>query len=349
GSGLVSPAESQASSSDIPSSLASRGDSGIGLLSSLESQDSAGIQSSSASRIDSDTGCLSPTGSQAPPLYWDSTRLISVQCCEDISETLNFITQELEKWQKQTSDFHRGITVYLFTDVRREWGNALFQAIDEEFRVRKTWDSQARTLSLKMPTQGHDIAQKWVINSVVDWKDDAIISKEEWRGLKIGFGTTLKLPTSLFPKFQKEPDIYIRPYDSDSEFLPPIAFEVGWSETAPRLKDDVRILLEGGGGHIRVVIVIDWCLQKDGLTVTGKVDLWRRGLDGRPIHEQSEDIYPVPKLLRGQVQNLGVTLDDLFLTTLRANQDPKRIAYFDIGQLREEADKVFKELELKTA
>lgn len=139
-----------------------------------------------------------------------------------------------------------------------------------------------------MPTQGHDIAQKWVINTVVDWKDDGIISKEEWRGLKIGFGTTLKLPTSPFPKFQKEPDIYIRPYDSDSEFLPPIAFQVGWSETAPRLKDDVRILLEGGGGHIRVVIVIDWYLRKDGLTVTGKVDLWRRGLDGQPIHEQSE-------------------------------------------------------------
>ncbi|KAJ5488586.1 hypothetical protein N7539_003476 [Penicillium diatomitis] len=292
------------------------------------------IPLASASRLNSLGGV-----SQTRPLYWDSTRVNSVQRYQDISETLSFITLELEKWQQQTSDFLRGITVYLFTDVRREWGNALFQAIDERFRVRKTWDSQARTLSLKMPTQGHDIAQKWVINSVVDWKDDGIISKEEWRGLKIGFGTTLKLPMSPFPKFQKEPDIYIRPYDSDSEFLPPIAFEIGWSENASRLKDDVRILLEGGGGHIRVVIVIDWYLQKDGLTVTGKVDLWRRGLDGHPIHEQSEDIYPVPRLLRGQGQRLGVTLDDIFLTTLRANQDPKTIVYFDIGQLREEADK----------
>ena len=139
-----------------------------------------------------------------------------------------------------------------------------------------------------MPTQGHDIAQKWVINSVVDWKDEGIISKEEWEGLKIGFGTTLKLPTSSFSKSQKEPDIYIRPFGSDSGFLPPVAFEVGWSESASRLRENVRILLEGGAGHIQVVIVIDWYLQKDGLTVTGKADLWRRGSDGHPVHEQSE-------------------------------------------------------------
>lgn len=108
-----------------------------------------------------------------------------------------------------------------------------------------------------MPTQGHDIAQKWVINSVVDWKDDGIISKEQWRSLKIGFGTTLQLPISPFPKSRKEPDVCIRPYDSDLKFLPLIAFEVRWSETAPRLKDDVRILLKGGGAYTRVVIMID--------------------------------------------------------------------------------------------
>ncbi|CAI7636567.1 unnamed protein product [Penicillium viridicatum] len=90
----------------------------------------------SASRVDSGTGFLSQTDSQAPPLYWDSTRVISVQRYQDISETLNFITQEIEKWQQQTSDFHRGITVYLFTDVRREWGDAIFEAVDEAFRVR---------------------------------------------------------------------------------------------------------------------------------------------------------------------------------------------------------------------
>ncbi|KAJ5185832.1 hypothetical protein N7491_006298 [Penicillium cf. griseofulvum] len=44
-----------------------------------------------------------------------------------------------------------------------------------------------------MPTQGHHIAQKWVMNSVVDWKNNGLVSKEEWRGLNTGFGTTLKL------------------------------------------------------------------------------------------------------------------------------------------------------------
>lgn len=60
----------------------------------------------------------------------------SVERYQNISETLKFITLELEKWQQQTSDFLHGITVYVFTDVRREWADTLFQAIDEKSRVR---------------------------------------------------------------------------------------------------------------------------------------------------------------------------------------------------------------------
>ncbi|GLI74321.1 hypothetical protein PoHVEF18_002558 [Penicillium ochrochloron] len=303
----------------------------------------------SASRVDSATGYLARSDLQAPPTRWDSTRVISVPHYQDISEALHFITQELYKWQQQTSNFHREVTVYIFTDVCHEWGDALFEALDKEFRFRKTWDSQAQTLSLKMPIEGHDITQKWVINSVVNWMNDGIISKEEWKALKVGFGTTLKLPMAPFPNSQKEPDIYIRPYNSDSKFLPPIAFEVGWSVPAQKLEDDVRILLEGGNGHIRAVIVVDWCLQNDGVTVTGKVDLWGRGSDGQPVHEKSEDIYPVPTLLRGQVQRFEFTLDDVFTNTLRPEQDPTTIVYFDVEHLREEAEKVFKELKLKTA
>jgi hypothetical protein len=84
----------------------------------------------------------------------------------------------------------------------------------------------------------------------VDWKDKGTISQKDWKALKIGFETTVKLPTSPFVKFRKEPDIYIRPYNSGSKFLPPIAFEVGWTETTSKLYDDVRTLLEGGNGHI---------------------------------------------------------------------------------------------------
>jgi hypothetical protein len=61
--------------------------------------------------------------------------VISVQHYHDLSETLKFMTQELEKWQ-QISDFYRGVTVYIFTGIRPEWGDALFEAIDKGFGVR---------------------------------------------------------------------------------------------------------------------------------------------------------------------------------------------------------------------
>jgi hypothetical protein len=90
----------------------------------------------SASRVDSATGYLARSDLQAPPTRWDSTQVISVPHYQDISEALHFITQELYKWQQQTSNFHREVTVYIFTDVCHEWGDALFEALDKEFRFR---------------------------------------------------------------------------------------------------------------------------------------------------------------------------------------------------------------------
>jgi hypothetical protein len=63
----------------------------------------------------------------------------------------------------------------------------------------------------------------------------------------------------------------------------------------------------------------------------------------------SYDIYPVPTLLRGQVQRFEFTLDDVFTNTLLPEQVPTTIVYFDVEHLREEAESVFKELKHKTA
>lgn len=87
-----------------------------------------------------------------------------------------------------------------------------------------------------MPIDGHDIAQQWVINSVVSWMNNGILSKEEWRGLIIGFGTTLELHISPFLKSQKEPDIYIWPYNSGFKVPFPDCFQSRMVSTCPEAR-----------------------------------------------------------------------------------------------------------------
>lgn len=136
-SSVVSPSESQSSSSGLQSSLASCAHtSSTAVTSPPDSEDLASIQLSLASPVDSATGYLARTDLQAPSTRWESTRVISVPHCQDISEAQQFITQELYKWQQQTPDFHRGVTVYIFTDIYHEWGDALFEALDKEFQFR---------------------------------------------------------------------------------------------------------------------------------------------------------------------------------------------------------------------
>jgi hypothetical protein len=137
-----------------------------------------------------------------------------------------------------------------------------------------------------MPGEGYDCVQQWLFNSRSRWVKDGLIDWDEHDLLEVRVGTTIELPASPFTKSQKQPDFFFRP--KDKQLLPTIAVEVGWSESAPNLQKDMELLLRGGGGAIKVVIVLNWRVRRHRTVVAGTVDVWRLDQNGQPVIEQSE-------------------------------------------------------------
>ncbi|OOQ81800.1 hypothetical protein PEBR_43229 [Penicillium brasilianum] len=265
---------------------------------------------------------------------------------ESESKFLHFVIQELEIWhQKNLSSPEPGHTVYQFTHLPISLGELLFTEIDKRFRLRQTWNTNSRTLRVKMPGEGHDCVQRWLTKSCSRWVRSGLIDWNEYDNLDAGVGTDIKLPTSPFAKSCKQPDFFLRP--KDDELLPTIAVEVGWSQSAPALREDMELLLRGGGGAVDVVILVNWKIRQQGTVVAGTVEAWRLDQNGQPTMTQSEEIFPIPN--PAQTQRLGVTRRELFESILRPGRNPNEILYFDIDLLRSEASYTFRLINLSPA
>ncbi|KAJ5363727.1 uncharacterized protein N7496_009440 [Penicillium cataractarum] len=300
---------------------------------------------------DSGVELISPTDLQSSksslPESWELTAVISAKKYNLSYESLlRFVLGELKKWTLKESDLSRSdltreVAVYYFTEIPSE-----FNPSEADFS-RITWDSKFAILRVKMPTEGHDLAQTWIQHSLyLEWMERTkTISPHEASLLQVQVGTTLELPTSPFTKSKKQPDCFLRPLGSSS--LPPIVLEVGWSESRPRLIEDMELLLQGGGGQIQVVILINWSLRQNKTKVAGTVELWRLGQNGQPSLQQSESIFPSPNTL--QPQHLEVTFGEVFQSQLLPSRNSSDKLYLDIDLLSDIAVQTFQPLRLSPA
>ncbi|KAJ5922752.1 hypothetical protein N7516_010455 [Penicillium verrucosum] len=77
----------------------------------------------------------------------------------------------------------------------------------------------------------------------------------------------------------KEPDFL---FMIRGRLLPTVAVECGWSESMPRLHNDLNILMVGGNGDIKVVIIIKWS-KLTGNRVSGVAELYKCDRNGIPV------------------------------------------------------------------
>jgi aryl carrier-like protein len=69
--------------------------------------------------------------------------------------------------------------------------------------------------------------------------------------------------------------------------LPTLVAGSGWSESKEQLHNDMNLLLVGGNGSVKIVIIIKWTKLQGG-RVSGTVELFMRDRNGMPRLEQSE-------------------------------------------------------------
>lgn len=96
--------------------------------------------------------------------------------------------------------------------------------------------------------------------------------------------TALKFSSGPYASSRKEPDMFIRVRD---HYLPHVVFESGWSESMSAIDNDIKLLLLGGNGHIKVVILLKW-RRVQNVYVSGVVELYKRDRTGTPTLEQQE-------------------------------------------------------------
>ena len=131
----------------------------------------------------------------------------------------------------------------------------------------------------------------------------------------------------------KEPDFYIWPRRAQP--LPSIALECAWSERRPDLNRDRDLWLTGGAPHTRVVFIVDFKPMPSGSNrVWGVVEVWRL-INGQPVQEQAEIIFPAPTpASAAAAQEIVVSRQDLLGSALPTGRSGAATYSMKIDRLR---------------
>ncbi|KAL2001959.1 hypothetical protein VTN02DRAFT_937 [Thermoascus thermophilus] len=140
-----------------------------------------------------------------------------------------------------------------------------------------------------------------------------------------------------------EPDFFFQVND---QILPTLVVESGWSESKEQLHDDMNLLLVGGNGAVKVVILVTWTKLQGG-RVSGHVELFMRDQHDMPRLEQSETVFPRPTTAGSQ--RLGIRRSDLFGPALLAGRNGNDVLYLDVERLRDHATRALGFMDLVPA
>ncbi|KAJ9238589.1 hypothetical protein DTO169E5_4789 [Paecilomyces variotii] len=240
----------------------------------------------------------------------------------------------------QVKEYHE----FVFIDVPSSWGEAVLQLIDESIPSRKSYNTITHTLRIRVVfTWIHDCVQGWLTKQLVEWLLNGDITREEELLLHPGVGTTLHFTTGPYSGSRKEPDLFFQVND---HILPTLVVECGWSDSKGRIYDDMNLLLVGGNGSIKIVIIVKWAKLR-GSRVSGTVELFMRDRNDIPILKQIETVFPRPTTTN--LQRLEIRRGDLFGDALLAGRNRNDILYLDVERLRDHATRSLRFMNLVPA
>lgn len=75
---------------------------------------------------------------------------------------------------------------------------------------------------------------------------------------------------SFLPSYassRKEPNLKYRP---GNQRFPSIVMETGWSESIPRIRDDINVWLLGGKEFVKAVLIVEWHRIRDSDAIGGE-------------------------------------------------------------------------------
>ncbi|GAD91588.1 conserved hypothetical protein [Paecilomyces variotii No. 5] len=270
---------------------------------------------------------MAPLREHQPP-QGDSSLTYTPQHC---FLATNFTSQEEfcnHALQTVISASHHQEVVY--TRVPLAWGEAVFEHLDEKVSARKHFNTETRTLWMRiMPTELHDCHQEWMRDEMSLWQSQGLLTVAEMHYLKPRVGTTIKFQYAPYSGSQKEPDFLLRP---NNQRHPVLVIESGWSESIPRLMDDMNLWLLGARGTVMMVIILKWQTISNTNQVRGFAEVYTLNSNGIPIMRQREPIYPVSPT--AHAQEIRLTRHMLFGNAISPDRDPNDVLPLKFDCLR---------------
>ncbi|KAE8380910.1 hypothetical protein BDV26DRAFT_115638 [Aspergillus bertholletiae] len=229
----------------------------------------------------------------------------------------------------------RGFIELVFESIPPEQGSLICHSLRESSvcearNARINFNSCTGTLWVRvMPTELHDVHQRWINYCRSRWTREGLTTEDEDRLIDVGVGTTFDAFTGKYTHSSKEPDLFLRP---DTNHLPLIVVESGWSESWPRLHADKDLWLYGST-EVNMVVLLKWSKLSRNRG-KGNLEVWTRNpAGGLTMHKKSIFPEPIPALDRG-TDVLQFTKLDLFGQQMIAGQDPNAVLPLDLFHLR---------------
>ncbi|CAP92729.1 hypothetical protein EN45_105170 [Penicillium chrysogenum] len=247
--------------------------------------------------------------------------LITQRSCADFQDLESF--KDCLASIAQVKEHHE----FVLLDIPRDWADIVFEVLDEVVSARKMYNSRTDVLRvLTMPTAIQNCIQPWLYNQLFNWGITGAITPSEENMIHGEAGTK---PDFLF---------MIR-----GRLLPTVAVESGWSDPMPRLQDDLNMLLVGGDGSIKVVIIIKWSRHAPN-RVSGVAELYKCDRNGIPVRDQREVIFPHNPTTGNQ--QLVIKRRDLLGS---GHGNPAGSLFFDLDLLRDFASRALGRMNLVPA
>ncbi|KAL4915114.1 hypothetical protein BDW62DRAFT_189276 [Aspergillus aurantiobrunneus] len=89
-----------------------------------------------------------------------------------------------------------------------------------------------------------------------------------------------------------------------------LVVDVGWSESTPRMLDDMNLWLVGED-TVLAVLIVEWKRVGDTNRVTGTAECYTRDSTRMPIRRQREQVFPAPAREEAEAQVFRFTRDML--------------------------------------
>ncbi|EFQ99778.1 hypothetical protein MGYG_02791 [Nannizzia gypsea CBS 118893] len=225
-----------------------------------------------------------------------------------------------------------------FENISADCGQLVTTSLSEDPDVenacpRISYNSHTKTLDIRvMPTLTHDIHQPWIVMEMSRMVSTGFVTQQESDSVRFLVGTSIlsRVSGPVCRFIERARYMHL----SESQSLPSLVIETGWSESWPKLGRDKDLWLQGGFPEVQLVLLIKWSKISSN-RVKGTIEIHGRN-GGVTQLLQTEAIFPVPT--NSTTQSIPISREQFLGQNVSAGGNATQVYQLSMDRFRELAE-----------